>query len=126
MRTITESNMKRMVAQRDEAKNIGLTKVAAQLSAQIGTVGTREDAAEYHYDYSELKDHVQASLWDAAVRAQDFYGKLADAAQLQEMIEKQAEDFINSVRVQTGASIGAYESALPGEVKAAIEVSEDD
>jgi hypothetical protein len=118
--------MKRLVAQRDEAKNIGLTKVASQLSAQIGTVGTRDDAADYHYEYSELKDHVQASLWDAAIRAQDFYGKLADAANLQEIIEKQADDFINSVRIHTGASIGAYESALPGEIEAAIEVSEDD
>ena len=126
MRTITESNMKRLIAQRDEAKVTGLTKVAAQLSAQIGTTGTREDADEYYYEYSELKDEVQASLWDAAMRTQDFYGKLADSAQIQNLIEKQAEDFINSIRVQTGSTVGAYESSLPGQEEASIEVTEDE
>lgn len=126
MRTITESNMKRMIAQRDEAKTIGLTKVAANLSAQIGTVGVRSDADDYIYNYAELKDDIESTLWDAAIRAQDFYGKTADAKQLQELIEKHAEDFINSVRIKTGADIGAYESSLPGQIDVAIEVSEDE
>ena len=118
--------MNRLIAQRDEAKATGLEKVASQLSEQIGTIGTREDASEYVYNYSELKSDVQSSLWDAAIRAQDFYGKLADAAQIQELIEKQSEDFINSIRVQAGAITGAYEASLPGQEDVAIEVSEDD
>lgn len=126
MRTITESNMKRLIAQRNEAKTVGMVKVASQLSAQIGTTGTREDSAEYTYDYSELRDDVENSLWDAALRAQDFYGKMADASELQKLIEKQAEDFINSIGVKTNSTVGAYESSLPGQVEAAIEVSEDD
>ena len=126
MRTITESNMKRLIAQRNEARTVGMVKVASQLSAQVGTTGTREDSADYTYDYSELKDDVESYMWDAALRAQDFYGKMADAAQLQVLIEKQAQDFINSVRVQTGSTIGLYESDLPGEIDTAIQVSEDD
>src|SRR5690606_13052247 len=125
MRTITKSNMKRLIAQRDEAKLLGFDKVATSLTEQIGISNTRDDDAEYHYDYSDLKQEVQASLWDAAMRAQDFYGKLADARDVQQLIEKQAEDFINSIRHNTNSFVGAYESPVPGE-KDFIEVREDE
>ncbi len=125
MRTITKSNMKRLIAQRDEAKLLGFDKVASSLTEQIGTNNTREDSDEYVYDYSDLKHEVQASLWDAAIRAQDFYGKFADSRDVHDLIEKQAEDFINSIKHQTRSVVGAYETQLPGEIEV-IEVREDE
>jgi len=125
MRTITKSNLKRLIAQRDEAKLLGFDKVASNLTEQIGTSNTRDDADAYQYDYSDLKKEVQSSLWDAAVRAQDFYGKFADARGIQDLIEKQAEDFINSIKHETGSVVGAYESPVPGEEEV-IEVRENE
>ena len=126
MKTITEANMKRLIVQRDEAKTVGLEKIASQLSAQIGTVGVRADSEDYVYSKEELHNEVQNSLWDVAIRTQDFYGKFADARVVQDIIEKQAEDFIQNIRVSVGAEVGAYEPTLPGEVKPVIEVTEDD
>lgn len=126
MRTITKQSMKRLIAQRDEAKLLGLEKVASQLTDQIAINNTRESSEGYVYDYSELKKEVENSLWDAAIRAQDFYGKMADAREIQELIEKQAQDFINSIKNKTGSIVGVYESSLPGESDTVIEVREDE
>ena len=126
MKTITEANMKRLIVQRDEAKTVGLNKIASQLSAQIGTVGVRGDSDDYHYSKEELRNEIESSLWDVAIRAQDFYGKFADARVVQDIIEKQADEFIDSIKTSLGAEVGAYEATLPGEVKPTIEVTEDD
>ena len=93
MKTITEANMKRLIVQRDEAKTVGLNKIASQLSAQIGTVGVRGDSDDYHYSKEELRNEIESSLWDVAIRAQDFYGKFADARVVQDIIEKQADEY---------------------------------
>lgn len=126
MRTITKQSMKRLIAQRDEAKLLGLEKVASQLTDQIAINNTREASEGYVYNYSDLKKEVEDSLWDAAIRAQDFYGKIADAREIQDVIEKQAQDFINSIKNKTGSVIGAYESSLPGESDEVLEVREDE
>lgn len=128
MRTITENHLKRLIAQSKEAKTLGLTKIATALSEQIAVNSVRDNDAEYIYDFADLKDDVEATLWDAATRAQDFYGRTVDAREIKFLIEKHAEEFIESIRVQTGSIIGAYESGVPGEVgeRTSIEVSEDD
>ena len=117
--------MKRLIAQRDEARDVGLSKIASNLDTQISVNPTRDDKEEYVYDYNDLRKDVEASLWDAAVRAQDFYGKVADARDIQDLIESQADEFVSCIKNATASKLGAYESAVPGEEATAIEVTEE-
>lgn len=118
--------MKRLISQRNEAKYLGLEKIASALSEQISTASVREDSDAYVYDYHDLKSDVESVLWDSAIRAQDFFGKLADAKEINALIEKAADDFIHSIGVTTGSAVGLYEEVLPGQSVGDIEVGEDE
>ncbi len=115
MRSITKSALKKIVAQRDEAKLLGFDKVAKQLSEQIAGNQVREDSAGYVYDYNDLKTEVENSLWDMAVRAQDYCGKIVDARDINDIVERYAEEFISAIKVSTGTVVGPYEKPVLGE-----------
>ena len=120
--------MNRLVLERNEARLLGYTKVAKNLDVQISENPVRADGADYAYNYQDLQQDIESSLWDAAMRTQDFYAKTVDARDLQDLIEKHAEDFIHAFRVKSGALSGAYEQILPGEERevSIISVSSDD
>jgi len=124
--SINKNFLKRLLAQRDEAKLLGMTKLATQLSEQIAVNPVRDDDSNYTYDFSELKADVVNELWDASIRVQDFYNTVINASDLQEIIEKHAEDFINDIRVKTNKLVGEYESKNPGEDFSDLEVTLDD
>jgi hypothetical protein len=128
MRTVTNTFLKRIEAQREEAKLLKMDKVASNLSHQIEHVETRGDDEFYRYSFEELQRDVEQELWAAAMRVQDFYGKTANAAEVQDLIELFASDLINSVRHKTGKIVGAYEETVPGERREveAIEIEDAD
>lgn len=130
MRTVTKTFLKRLEAQRDEAKLLKLDRVVDHLTGQIDrrAEAVREDDDFYRYSYEDLQKDVEWNLWSAALRIQDFYGKVANAADVQEVIEACAEDIIQAVRTRTGKMVGAYEDTVPGERREVedIEIAEDD
>ena len=115
MRTVTKTFLKRVEAQHDEAKLLKLDKVAENLDYQVQTMEPRKDDEFYQYSHDELRKDVERALWSAAMRVQDFYGKVANAADVQSSIEDFAEELIESVRIRTGKLVGAYEETVPGE-----------
>jgi len=127
MRTVTKTFLKRVEAQRDEAKLLKLDKIVSYLDQQVQSE-TREDDEFYRYSHDELRKDVEKALWSAAMRVQDFYGKVANATDVQKAIELCADDLIESVRVRTGKLVGAYEENVPGEKREAeaIEITEED
>jgi hypothetical protein len=127
MRTVSKNHLRRLVAQKTEADTLKLTKTATALNGQINKLAARDDNDFYSYSFDEMQQNVEDALWDAAIRAQDYYGATVDASDIQKIIEDYAERLIEDVRIKTGAVIGAYEPTVPGEVKAhtTIEVSEE-
>lgn len=130
MRTVTKTFLKRVEAQRDEAKLLKLDKVAGNLDHQVEKYAdnTRQDDEFYRYSHEDMQQDVERALWSAAMRVQDFYGKVANATEVQELIELFASDLIDSVRHKTGKIVGAYEETVPGERREVedIEITEDD
>ncbi len=129
MRTITNNFFRRLEAQKEEAKTLKLTKTATALESQINkhSESIRSNDDFYSYSFDEMQKNVEDSLWDAAIRAQDYYGKVANASELQEIIEDYAGRLIEDVRTKIGAVIGVYEPAVPGEIKeqTVLEVTEE-
>jgi hypothetical protein len=123
MRTITASLRKRLIAQADEAIFQGLDKTADQLKAQAQENPIRGDFEDYVYSNQDLVKDVEKLLWAAAVRAQDYFGKTADAKEIEKVIEACAEDLISSIRTRIGgAVIGPFEPVVPGEDRLVVEI----
>lgn len=118
--------MNRLSAQADEAELLGLKKTATNLKKQVAKNSTRETAADYIYTHADLEQDVHACLWDAVVRAADYYGAGFDAKKAQEIVEQLATDLVDGIRITSGIAdgVGAYEPKVPGEEDIAIEVKE--
>jgi hypothetical protein len=116
MRTVTESLKKRFVAQAKEAKIQGFTKVAEQLLQEAETCEVRPNEESYLYTSDQLQNDVEKLLWTAATRTQDYFGKTADARDINDIIEQHASDIIDEIRNKIGGDIlGKYEPSVPGE-----------
>lgn len=127
MRTITENLLNRLIVQAEEAEVRGLSKLAGNLTEQINSSSIRKDDANYSYSENEFRKDINDQLWSSIVRTADFYGiKRFDAYEMNQLVEKTAEDFVKSIRLHAGIThgVGAYEPSIPGEEKASIEVEE--
>ena len=128
-----------MCVQAEEAKTIGLIKVAKILDEQIykresitpadASVSIRSSDEFYIYASKDFKADVERNFWNAAISAADFYDKEFDAKEINELVEKAAQDFVDDLRIKMGVKhgIGAYEPNVPGETisgRVAIELSE--
>lgn len=127
MRTISQNLKKRLIAQVEEANFQGLEKVATKLVHQIKNNPIRQDFDEYIYSSAELQDDIENLLWSAVIRAQDYFGKTANAKDLGDLIKVFADDFISSIRNKIGGDvIGPHEPLVPGELREIVEIDEDD
>jgi replicative superfamily II helicase len=123
MRTITASLKNRLVAQAEEAEFQGYETVAEQLKEQIAEAPTRSDFEEYVYSHVDLSKDVEKLLWAAAVRTQDYFGKTADAIQIESIISEAAAELIASIRNKIGGDIvGPNEPIVPGEERLVVEI----
>ena len=126
MRTISKNLKKRLVAEAAEADFQGLGKVAAALNHQAENNPLREDLEEYVYSNKDLRKDVENLLWSAVVRAQDYYGKTADAKAIGSIVEAATDDLLTSIRSKIGGDvIGPHEPLVPGEERLIVEIDED-
>ncbi len=125
MRTISQNLKKRLMAQAEEANFQGLEKVAMKLTHQVRNNPIRNDLDEYVYSSNELQTDVENLLWSAVVRAEDYFGKTADAHEVGEFIESLATELISSIRTKIGGDvIGPHEPLVLGEERALVEIDE--
>jgi hypothetical protein len=133
MRTINEKMFLRLAAQRDEAGLLKMGKLSRHLQNVVVDAKDvqRENDTGYKYSHEELRTDVERELWNAAIRAADYFGAPFDAVKAQKAIEKLAGDLIEEVRVIVGnqSGVGPYDVKVPGEcpeeVMFEIEVSDD-
>ena len=126
MKTVTTTHFKRLIAQAEEARLLGLTKIAESIDSLV--VDTRDDKGIHIYASKELEKDVNDALWDAAVRVSDYLGASPDAKAIQAEIDRYAADFIRTMCVLANVKdgVGAYEPTVPGEHRevVALEVSD--
>lgn len=130
MRTIKENLFQRLAAQASEAELQGLAKVAESLTDQLEklSIHVRPNDEKYSYSREDFLKDVHSQLWGAILRMADFYDiRRLDAAEVQEIIEKKAQDMIDEIKVLAGVQhgVGAWEDPVPGEEKATIEIEEE-
>ncbi len=130
MRTIKNNLLQRLAAQAEEAEIQGLTKIATALTDKISKAAVRSDDDFYLYANSDFQTDIESNLWDIVIRAADFYDSRFDSLEMQEIIEKYAQDLIHEISVKLGAThqVGAHEPTVPGELptKIVLEVDLED
>lgn len=113
--TITKSLRKKLFAQAREAEFLGLKRIAANIDDSISDEDVRDEAIPYKYNHAELKADVEALLWKAAVRVQDFYNRSIDARVIQDMVEDHAQEFVSTLTTKAGTIAGAFEEPVAGQ-----------
>lgn len=132
MRTIDKNHYDRFTVQAKEAKILKLEKTASNLDKVLTKYAsaTRDSGAFYSYSSDQLRQDVEMAMWDAAVRAMDYFGAPVDANEVQKSIDKLASDLIDEIRVHAGVEdgVGAHEPVVPGEsrVHVALEVHDEE
>ncbi len=118
-RTISENHLQRLQAQYEEAKTLKLTKVASSLGEQVqaNTDNTRSDDAMYLYGSADLANDLNKVLWAAATRITDYLGRVPDARDVQDAIDKVAKDLFTELCTAASVpdGVGAHEPIIPGE-----------
>lgn len=126
MRTIKQNLFNRLVAQAEEAEVQGLTKVAMSLTDQLESVELRPDRAAYVYENEAYQKDIEQNIWKNVIRTADFHNKnINNAEEMQELVERLAEEMIAAVRTKLGCmhGVGAYETPVAGQ-EVEIEIEE--
>jgi hypothetical protein len=121
MRTITENLKIRLIAEAEEAKIQGLTKIAETLP-QIKDLPVRENTDSYTYSNDDLQNDVKASIWNIVVRTADFHNCYIDMQKASQIVDFYANDILADLRKVANIEhgIGAYEPNIPGEAKQTV------
>lgn len=107
----------RLAVQKDEAEFQGLYKVAQALEEQLEAHPIRSTGEMYRYAAEEFQSDIEAGLWKLAIRTADYYGTTPDACDVQVLIERVANEFVEELRQKLGAEYGAHEKNLPGQME---------
>ena len=127
MRSISNNLKKRLIAEASEATFQGFDNMALSIIKQAEETPIRNDNEEYVYSFSELRSDVENLFWSAATRTQDYFGKTANAKEIDNIIQIHADEFLASIRHKIGGDvIGPYEPYVPGEERILVEIEEND
>jgi len=107
----------RMVAQAEEAKRLGLEKLANGVFEAVGSF-PREEVIEYNSD--ELANDTYKALWKAACDIIAYHDlKTVDIQRVDELVEHLNAVVITAMETHLGVmgQVGKLEGKLPGETK---------
>lgn len=108
----------KLLAQAEEAKAQGLTKLASGILEAIGPYPNDESS---EYTYSELKEDINRDMWKMATRLMHYYDiESLDAEKLNETMiavaSKMLEELERTMNVDS-VIVGPLEPKVPGEDK---------
>lgn len=118
MKKISPVLYKKLYLQAEEAKDLGLTKLASGIFQAIGPLA-EEELSEY--SYHELKEDIYVGLWKLSANVMKYYD--VDGVQsekLHDLIEDFTEEFINKIEEQIGvepSDVGPLEPKVLGEIE---------
>jgi hypothetical protein len=109
---------RKLVAQAEEAKEQGMTKLAEGIMEAIGSEPTEE---LQEYSYAQLQDDVHRDMWKLATHVMKYYNlEYADVEKLDKTILVWASKVVADVETTLGVDsvvIGPLEPKVPGEDK---------
>lgn len=116
---LSKLTQKRLLAQYEEAKFVGLEKTASLLKSALSDFETREGTTSH----GEMIDEVQSHILKAAVQIADFYRFSIDVNELTVIVEDLVDELEETIRTMSNGTIGDDDN-VPGEERD-IEVSND-
>ncbi len=108
----------KLLAQAEEAKTQGLTKLAAGI---LGAIGAHPNDEVSEYSYQELQDDIHRDLWKVATRLLHYYDvDSLDAEKLDTEILVWAAKMVDGLEESLGVDsvlVGPLEPKVPGQDK---------
>jgi hypothetical protein len=110
---------RRLQAQAEEAKELGLTKLANDVFVAIGSL-PRDGQELFSFSSAELENEVEKSLWKAAINVIAYHDPNADIQKIAEVIDELKNVVLLRLEeaIEKYGEIGQYEDKLPGQNKA--------
>lgn len=107
---------KKLLAQAEEAKEQGFTKLAASIHNAIGSYPNDEES---QYSYIDLHDDILQDMWKVATRLMHYYDvQSIDAVKLDQnlalWVQAMVEDLEKTLNVDE-VIVGATEPKVPGQ-----------
>lgn len=124
MRSISKKVLLRLVAQSDEADICGDYKTAESITKQLTKLAIRSDDQKYSYMKDELVADIKEILWEAVTRIMDYYDEVPDAREMDQLVDFEAVNLVDSVEGFIQSNVGKYEEEVPGEEVEETEVEE--
>lgn len=107
---------KKLLAQAEEAKEQGFTKLADGI---INAIGSYPDDEKSEYSYSQLQDDIHRDLWKIATRLMYYYDiQSVDALKLEPTLAAWASEMLNSLEESLGVDeslAGTTDPKVPGQ-----------
>jgi len=108
----------KLLAQAEEAKAQGLTKLASGI---LEAIGSHPNEEESEYSYKQLQDDVHRDLWKVASRLLHYYDvQSLDAEKIDAEILVWASKLVDGLEETIGVDevlVGALEPKVPGQDK---------
>lgn len=118
MKKLNEVLYNKLLAQAEEAKTLGLTKLASNIHEAIGPYAN-DEAAEY--TYRQLQEDIHRDLWKVATRLMYYYDlESMDAQKLDRELFAQATRMLEDLEQTMGVDsvvVGPLEPKVPGQDK---------
>jgi len=118
MKKLNQTIHRKLVAQAQEAKSKGLTKMGQDI---LDAVGPECMSEPEEYAYSQLKEDIKSDLWKSATRLIGHYNlNSVDAEKVQKTIEILAFDVVSELEDTLNvdpADQGTLDPKVPGENK---------
>lgn len=114
MKKLNEIVYRRLLLQAEEAKEVGLHKLAGAVLSSIGPVPEDENSS---YSYGELQKDIHEGMWKLAANVMKYHDvNSVDIERVDEVLETFANNLIASVEETLGADlIGPLDPKVPGE-----------
>lgn len=130
MKTISSKVAHQLSLQKEEAQELGLTKVATFISKGLNGSEQRTDEESYSYSQEELYSDLETKLAEATMRVCDYFNVAPDSRKVVELVDDLKSQMFFEVKAMTGVEdgIGPYEPIIVGEKReeTAITINEDE
>ena len=107
---------KKLLAQAEEAKDQGFTKIADGI---INAIGSFPEDEAVEYSYTQLQDDIHRDLWKIATRLLRYYDvQSLNVLKLEPTIAKWADDMLNELETSLDVDsvvAGPTEPKVPGQ-----------
>jgi hypothetical protein len=114
MKNLHQIIYNKLLLQAEEAKELGLTKLASNINSAIGSMAEEDKNL---YSFNELEGNLEKYLWKMSMETIKYYDlESVDVEKLQLVVEAMSEKFIEEINNTLNVNgPGPLEPKVPGQ-----------